>query len=380
MQKPTINTNAPIASAKESLQTGAQQIASAIQQGIPPSNAQIGEAIGTTTSFLEQSRHEGKVTGQAEKMISDVERVLEDTKEFLEKRNPGDLIQKAVIHGGEAAACLGKETAEQAATLPFKAAEYQGQAKTIFSASTELVQQLVRSGEFRRLLLEFVDVLENSLWRVEKNAEGETKQAPSLTGALKKDIATVRHPSEGLPYTQQAASELATRLQRAVREETSLTEDEKKRLRLRLSNVLKSLKTNTQFHVATQNLLNMLGYLREEVIQTLNATSNSSGGAEFQYNWSKATYEAQKFLEGFTGGKTLQQLSCCMRKFMDDLAKDKRIDNLLSEAKAIFSEALENPQRLVDDQRFINRADSLMQSARKWLRDMKNNDYLDGIA
>jgi len=379
-KKPTINTNAPLESAKECVQTGAQQIASSIQQGIPPTNAQISEAIDTTTSFLEQSRHEGKVTGSAEKAISDVEKVLEDTKLFLEKKNPGDLIQKAVIHGTEAAACIGKETAEKAVTLPFKAAEYEGQAKTIFAASTSLVQQLVRSGEFRRMLLEFVDVIESSLWRVEKTAEGETKEAPSLTGALKKDIATVQHPTEeGLPATQQAASELADRIQRAVREEVTLTEDEKKRLRLRLSNVLKSMKSNPQFHVATQNLINMLGYLREEAIETLNAASGP-GTSEFKYNWTKATYEAQKFLEGFTGGKTLQNLSGYIRNFMDDLAKDKKIDNLLEETKCILNAALENPQRLVDDQHFINRADNLMQNTRAWLRSMKKNDYLQGIA
>lgn len=377
MDKPTINTNAPIESAKESLKTGAQQIASSLQQGIPPSNEQIGKAIDTTTSFLETKRHEGGVGPQAEKLVVDVERVLEDTKEFLERRNPGDLLQKATIHGTQAAAALGKEGAEQAATLPFTAAEYKGQAKTLFSASTELAQQLVRSGEFRKLLIEFIDIIENALWRVEKNAERQGQQAPSLTGALKQDIATTQSPTkEGLPATQQAAKDIVSRFKYVVREEAGLTEDEKRQLRQRLSSLLRTLKNNPQFHAATQNLLSLFNYLRQDILEAL----DTNAPAEFKYNFSKATYEAQKFLEGFTGGATLKNFSYNIRNFADQLSNDKRLDNLIDQAKYIFTEALENPQRLTDDQTFINRADQLMANFRGWMREINNNTYLQGIA
>lgn len=161
-----------------------------------------------------------------------------------------------------------------------------------------------------------------------------------------------------------------------VLEEGGFLEDEKRQLRQRLSTLLKSMKKNRQFHTATQNLLSLFNYLRQDIVEAL----DTNAPAEFKYNFSKATYEAQKFLEGFTGGAALKNLANNVRNFADQLAHDKRLDNLIDQAKYIFTEALEDPQRLVDDQTFIARADWLVANFRGWMREMNNNTYLQGIA
>jgi len=377
MEKPTINVNAPVESAKEAAKTQAHQIASAVQSGLPPSNRQIEGVIDTTQQFLEQKQ--STLPPAAAKAVGDISQVLEDTKQFMFEKNADEAVQKTFIHAKAASEALGGAAASE--VLPKGqewGAEISDKAKDIFNSSTTLVRQLVSSGEFRKLLIDLVDVTESLFWRVRSTTEEQTDQAPSLTKALKQDIAQEKNPlSQGLPRTQAAAKEIGNRLQYALRDESSFTPEERQLIRERFRDVLLRLKKNPQFQKSINNISSLFSYMRSEFVESLNKAADNSVS---KYNYSMMTKEAQKFLERFADRNAIEGFYTAVNGFITDISNDSEIDSLMQEMRALFDEGLDNPERLVNDQGYIDRAENTLRRLRLKFQQMGDHPYLSDIS
>jgi hypothetical protein len=324
-EKPKINANAPIESIKEALQTGVQGTISNVQQGIPPSNVQMQNAIDATTTFLDE-----KASGlppPASKATGDITRVLEDTKEFLQQKNPDESLQKIYVEGAKATEIVSTEASKGLQGTKNAALEHQGQAKEIFNAATSVVREIVRSQEFRVLLLELIDTFESAFWRTEKSLESATGgTAPSIKEALKQDISKPKVPGGQFQQTKQTAQTLAKRVKYSLQDETAITQEERTKLRERLSKVFLHLKNNPQFQHAIQGLISLVRGIYQEIGDSVNRLGNQSA---YQQSFKKITFESRKYLERFTSGATLDKFSESLKCFANSVAEDQQLKKLI---------------------------------------------------
>lgn len=374
-QKPAINVNAPVESAKEAAQIKMQQTMETVQQNVPPSNAQINQAIDTTNAVLDQKS--STLPPQAAKAVGDISRVLDDTKAFLEEKNPDESLQNIIMEGTETAQAVGTEAQKEIKDKQGYAYQTQGQAKEIFNASTAAAREIVRSGEFRTLLLDLLDIFENAFWRTEKSVESAAGggTAPSIKEALKEDINKSEVPGSSLEKTAQAAKTIAKRVQYNLRDEKTITPEERRLLRTRFSKVLQSLKNNPQFSHAAQGLISLFQYIYKEIKDTTNNVQTSS-----QYHFDRLTNESRKFLEKFTSAQTLDKFSGAVRNFAKTISEDKQLDLLFEKWKWLFDESLKNPDLLVSNQDYINKVEAISRDTRSYLQATANNNtYLQDI-
>jgi len=187
--------------------------------------------IDSAQQFLDTKQSE--LPPAASKAVGDLSQVLEDTKEFIREKNADEALQKTIVHAKAATEALSSTAASE--VMP-KSEEWGSEisetAKEVFESSTNFARQLVTSGEFRRLLIDLINVVENLVWRVQSTTEEKTNEAPSIANALKTDIAQEKNPlEEGLPRTQIAAQELKDKLQYALRDESSFTDEERRLIR-----------------------------------------------------------------------------------------------------------------------------------------------------
>lgn len=368
-QKPTINLNAPVESTKQAAQTGLQEALGTVQQTIPPSNEQISQAIDTTNALLDEKAP--NLPSQASKAVGDISRVLDDTKAFLKEKNPDESLQKIIVEGTEAAKAFGAEAQQELQDKKGYAYQYQGQAKEVFNASTAAVREIVRSSEFRVLLLDLLDIFENAFWRTEKSVESAAggQKGPSIKQALKEDINKSDIPGGKLEKTTEVAKSIAKRVKYNLRDEKTITPEERRLLRTRFSKVLMNLKNNPQFCHATQGLVSLFQYIYKEIADSANNVQTTS-----QYRFERVTCESRKFLERFTSGQTMDNFSKSVRSFAKTISEDKQLDLLFEKWKWLFDESLKNPDLLVSNQDYINKVEAISRDSRNYFQATANNN------
>lgn len=366
-----------IETVKETVVPAAQEIAAAVKQGVPPSNKQIEGVIDSAQQFLDTKQSE--LPPAASKAVGDLSQVLEDTKEFIREKNPDEALQKTIVHAKAATEAISSTAASE--MMP-KSEEWSSEisetAKEVFESSTNFARQLVTSGEFRRLLIDLINVVENLVWRVQSTTEEKTNEAPSIAKALKTDIAQEKNPlEEGLPRTQIAAQELKDKLQYALRDESSFTDEERRLIRERFRDVLLRIKKNNQFQKSIHSLSSLFNYLKSELSETLDKATDDS---QAKYNFDKMTNEAGKFLQRFASKDALNRFYNNLTGFVNTISKDQDFDQLLQELRGLFNDALENPEILLQDQGYIERAESALKRLRAKLAGMGDSVYLSNLS
>jgi hypothetical protein len=84
---------------KQQASNAVAKIAEDIKQGVPPSNQDVERVIDKTKAVLEKDAFKGVNS----EVIENLEKVLEDTRLFLNDKNSDEKIQKFIIHTKEMA-------------------------------------------------------------------------------------------------------------------------------------------------------------------------------------------------------------------------------------------------------------------------------------
>jgi hypothetical protein len=162
---------------------------------VPPSNAEVEQAIDKAEDVLSQMKAEGyentppHAQRDKERIIEDLQEVLLNAKELIEKKNRGDLLQRFIIHSNEAIRRLAVNKGPQMKEIVSEdASRLSRQIDTeLLNRKINRLVTLLRSIIFRTLQSpEFRDIINDfSLWIKEGLLQPALSTASQTLGAAK---------------------------------------------------------------------------------------------------------------------------------------------------------------------------------------------------
>lgn len=352
--------------------SAAVETAQTISKGEAPSNAQLNATLDATQDALEQRRREASLNAKGETLAKDAQAILSNTKTFLNEKNPDELAQQFFYHskaaGNEAKmkAMNLKDTAS--AEAPGISAQAQSSAEDIFYIGRRTATEIARSKEFRRLLLDTLDLVQGIFWR-KMNTEGS-----QLNQAIRKDIV---EGNADMAKTSTVASNVASSLSTQVKEGELMTEDEKRQLSDRLNKILIKVSENSDYQRALNGIFSLLEQLGNR-LDSLSKDPKVQSQVQPSENSKQMWSDIKIMLERFTGEGSIDPVLESMNNFYMILREDPRTISVLRDGRQLVTSSLQNPERLKDPSR-KKEFELLFDKARSLMNDPKYNRYSSDI-
>lgn len=352
--------------------SAAVETAQTISKGEAPSNAQLNATLDATQDALEQRRREASLNAKGETLAKDAQAILSNTKTFLNEKNPDELAQQFFYHskaaGNEAKmkAMNLKDTAS--AEAPGISAQAQSSAEDIFYIGRRTATEIARSKEFRRLLLDTLDLVQGIFWR-KMNTEGS-----QLNQAIRKDIV---EGNTDMAKTSTVASNVASSLSTQVKEGELMTEDEKRQLSDRLNKILIKVSENSDYQRALNGIFSLLEQLGNR-LDSLSKDPKVQSQVQPSENSKQMWSDIKIMLERFTGEGSIDPVLESMNNFYMILREDPRTISVLRDGRQLVTSSLQNPERLKDPSR-KKEFELLFDKARSLMNDPKYNRYSSDI-
>lgn len=352
--------------------SAAVDTAQTISKGEAPSNAQLNATLDATQDALEQRRREASLNAKGETLAKDAQAILSNTKTFLNEKNPDELAQQFFYHskaaGNEAKmkAMNLKDTAS--AEAPGISAQAQSSAEDIFYIGRRTATEIARSKEFRRLLLDTLDLVQGIFWR-KMNTEGS-----QLNQAIRKDIV---EGNADMAKTSTVASNVASSLSTQVKEGELMTEDEKRQLSDRLNKILIKVSENSDYQRALNGVFSLLEQLGNR-LDSLSKDPKVQSQVQPSENAKQMWADIKTMLERFTGEGSIDPVLESMNNFYMILREDPRTISVLRDGRQLVTSSLQNPERLKDPSR-KKEFELLFDKARSLMNDPKYNRYSSDI-
>jgi hypothetical protein len=183
-------------------------VAAVVSSGAPPTNAQVTKVFDEASTLIESKKKEAPLNETGKKIAGQVEEVIQSAKQMVLEKNPDEALQKFVVASNAAATEVKqseavsrfKDTTEEATDRATYIAAKHGMlfhdlpllqhlieipflgiagtydlAKTA-NAFLKLSGELVTSSEFRQLLVEFLDLLQEGLQTASQNIQQGKKK------------------------------------------------------------------------------------------------------------------------------------------------------------------------------------------------------------
>jgi len=181
----------------------AKETAKTVKEGEIPSNVEVTRVLETTKQAIAEQEQKGHPGLQAHKVMEDAQQVLESAKQLIEEKNKGEIFQKFV-----------KDTKEAVRTAPVPSTQelqskwknqegkfvipeqLQREAMDTAQNLKVVALEMVRSAEFRNLILEFLALLEETGGNFIQ--EKQEKYFPERTGATPMQGVTQPAPMQGV--------------------------------------------------------------------------------------------------------------------------------------------------------------------------------------
>ncbi|KAI9295541.1 hypothetical protein K502DRAFT_335085 [Neoconidiobolus thromboides FSU 785] len=395
-------------------------VAGALGEGKMPTSDQITGAIDSLKEG-DSIVSEVNLSATGQKVADRVENLLDSTKQLVEEKNKGDVIQRLIHHAKLASQELDTET-------PDVSKEAEDSQKLLRKAYNELLvisKLTVTNNEFRSLLADLYnlvrDVLKDNVpgaehlptaddltdkqgnldtdkakRSAEQSANKMADEAHENLDGDAKDVADKarRGDTKGLEDTasklaDKAAQELAQSLTEEAKKQAGdaygqakktaenivndlqLSEEQKENLSNRLVGILDEVQTNRETQRAIEGLLNVLAKLRKNAL-TAAEKAKSKAGAEVDEsdNLQEASRNAKKAVENFAGGHSLDKLFERLYEFAEFVEKDKDLNKLMHENHEFMIKSLK-------DNKFVHQKDYTDKAIDRFekTRDMLLNKY-----
>jgi len=186
---------------------------------VPPSNKEINKALDAASEYLEKAKEVGadKISANAqaekEKIVEDLQDVLESAKAVLENKNRGDILQRFVLHSGQALKQVATEALPKAKDVmkddlsgiskEIETELIKRRANRLLNLARSLIFQVWKSDDFRDLLSEFSNWFQEGFVQpfVETSKETASKLADTGMEAAQKVMESGKETVEKLSET-----------------------------------------------------------------------------------------------------------------------------------------------------------------------------------
>lgn len=337
-----------------------------VQAGKVPSNVQVEQTIESTKVDIDRRMQEVPVSEKGERLAKDAKQILEATQQFIEEKTPDELLQRTIEHGKEAT----KEVAMTAkeGTPQLRGPEYveiQAKAYDVFYLGRRLSREVIYSKEFRRLLLEFGELISAIIGR---RTERLKEEGEHVKEAMKTD------------FVEGTITETLGEVQKVVKREqetkpfeaplTELTENEKTELAKRFRNILREMNKYPDYVIAVNAMFDLIDNLKVKAKELTETVQEEKEELKQRESIKLLWQDVREIIERFAGAKRLDNLVEESYLLFDAIRNDPAANEFWNEFTVFIRHALRNPESLDPDDA-VKKSERLMDLARVTLNDRR---------
>jgi len=391
------------------------KVASTISHGAAPSNAQLTGVLGEASTLIEEKKHEAPLNPTGQKIASQMQEVLANTTSLIRDKNPNDTLQKltadakavtkdaSLSASAQEAKSLGAQVAQRATAATTAAGgAVAGDAKTLAEqtkaaasaaadAAMDAARELVSSAEFRQLVIDFINILQQGL---RSTADSLTTAADDMTGKLEEakgkvasgesaeslaKEATEKATEKGQELkgkaqkkadeTLAAAKEKAVELGERARVEANevlagrkdvfellpLTEQQRTELRERFDAVLKRIGSVESYRRALNAIFSLAAQYRRILADSIpqaqaiaeSAQSELAENVHIRRVWGEATL----LIERWTNGRPIDVFVQRSHEVYDSVTSDADLNQWWFDLRSYASYAMDHPDEAITEER-----------------------------
>jgi hypothetical protein len=333
-----------------------------IQKGEVPTNDQINSTLESSIEAIEQRRKETALNAHGDTLALDAENTLKKAQEFINAKNADEVFQDLFYKSkkgaleAEVKAMRVKEDLENKVEKDVK--EVKESAQDILYIGKRVSYEIVKSREFRRLLLDTLELLQSVFYRaVDVAQEGGEK----LKDSVQKDFEKKDLNAE---ETKEAAKEIKEKL-----EDGLMTKEERDQLWNRLERILKKIQSNDDYKMAVNGIFSLIDQLKEKVDE-FQVDPKLKEDLKHNDNAAEAWKDAKVIIERFSGEGTVDPIIKDLKKFYKLLSEDARAKSVFKDGKDLTIRSFKNP-KLLQDASFRKQFESLFDKSRSLTNDKR---------
>jgi hypothetical protein len=390
-------------------------VASSIARGTAPTNAQLTGVLGEAQTLLEDKKYEAPLNPTGQKIATQLQDVLANTATLIKDKNPNDTMQKLAVDAkavttdvqlsasAQEAKALGNKVAQRAATATAKttgvvsgeaqslAAQTKAAASATADAAMEAAREIVASAEFRQLVIDFINILQQGL---RSTADTLNSTADELTGKLEETKARVQsgEPAESiakdtankaaakgeevkeeakkkvdekLSEAKAKAKEVGDKAQKEANEVLAgrkdplellpMSEQQRNELHERFDAVLKRLGAVESYRKAIDAILCLAQQYRriiKEAIPQAQAIADTAQGELADNAHARRVWvEAKLLIERWTNGRSIDMFIQHSREVYESVASDADLNKWWDDLRGYMRYALDHPEEAITEER-----------------------------
>lgn len=306
-------------------QQAAKEVTVSMQQGELPSNPVIAGILERGEAATAQSIANPNISSDARQAAEDLRNLLSVTREVFLQKNQDEALQRLVHYSKEATAASASVAGSAAATGV--ASNVRQKSGELAMTTYNLIKLMARSSEFRRLIMDLVNIVADS---TRNKFEGASQ--------------TMRQHDE----PEGAASEMRDRTRAQAQEAKETLKDK---------GVQDELIDRFHFWIKRINRREDYRQGIRELIETLDdfikfGAGDNETNAELRdnpqllqarLNSARARAEAKKLVERFSSGYQLDNLTQSLRKLMEDVKDDEAVRNYVYDLREFVMRSVNDP-------------------------------------
>jgi len=319
-----------------SVVSAAVQTAQILMAGGVPDNEQVIATIDGTLHAVEERAREAVLNQRGKLLANDAQRILENSKRFIEEKNHDELLQK-----------LYKDTKVASVETRNQASEFkkvtdmgsvQGQAGDLLAVVKHVIFEIAKSKDFRALLMDTVGLLQSIFWRnlnstgTILNQEVKAQTSTQATGKLPDYMARDYKIPDGhrMVYIPDRPTE-----------NDQISENEKNKLMDKLAVILTRLSSSNEYHRAIQGVISLVEQLSlKAAIFNDESMAGTIAPTESQI---RVRDDIILLVERWTGEGSLRPVLENLKKFYAVISRDPRAVAFFREGKVTLNEAFRQP-------------------------------------
>jgi len=325
-------------------------------KGEVPSNVQLEQAILETKETIDQSAREAELNTQGQRLATDAKEILDSAQRMLREKNKEEALQQLVHHTQEAA----EETkgAARGIRAP-SASDLQGDFQDIYNYAKDLAYYMVRSGEFRDMVTNFISMLQQIIGASEEKLQRVAEAAKADT----------QREDTGMTWTTEEAKEVGHELKEELEEGKLMTEEQKKEFRENFRILVNKIHNKPE----SRKMLDKFWRLYYKLSDRAEDIKKSAEALSSSNTWDKIWTDIQHLIDAFAGEGNFEKFTNDSWILVQSIKKDEEANRFLHDFQAFCNKLSDEPELLSEEytQRELN---DFIDRGRKFLGRRKFRD------
>jgi len=328
---------------EQKAQESARAISTAIQQGEFPPNSAIAEVLERGERSAAAARNDPNLSSQGKATAQDVQNIITGLKQTALEKNEDESLQKLVHHTKEASLATQAAASSSTTVGGSQVAQMRQDLQVTINATTQLVNLMIRSNEFRGLMHDILNLLVNIV--LNKKNEMEPLQPQS-------------NIQDNMSQLQDRTSGFADKIQQTIQDENVRNQIIEK-FQFWMSKVNKQ----PEYRQGIRDLIISLEEFTGHASNATDLLSEDPQILEARVHIAKARHEAKKLLERFADGYSLNSLIEALRDLKNDVDTHERLRMWLQTRVRTFAFRCLDDPNFIETQEFRNELDSLLRES-----------------